>query len=99
MTTPENELKNRVGDEAVSHLKSYSALANRSATHPFDEERWHTFLISVHKSGGLLPSEVLRTWLVEEGHWMPGQASDLIVRYESGLDLLRAYDWTLRPKE
>lgn len=81
-------------EEAFRCLKRFSVLANKStgSSHPMDRDRWHDFIIAVHRSGRPLVTEVLERWLVEEQGWTEDRADRLGSQASFGVGLLAAYD-------
>ena len=83
--------------DVVRALTSFSENANRSsrATHPRDKARWERFVIRAHQAHAPLASEILDTWLIDEG-WPSDVAHDLSMEYEKGRALLDEYQRQLQ---
>jgi hypothetical protein len=77
--------------EAVRRLKTFSALANKSALHHEDRQRWREFIIQTHIEGADFDPLLLDQWLAEEG-WPEDQRQHLVCEYESSQSILAAYD-------
>jgi hypothetical protein len=78
-------------DEATfKRLIAFSRAANRAtgSSHPMDRERWHDFMILLHRSGRELEPSVLQEFLMLDG-WSESVAWDLVLQYEFGMGLLR----------
>ena len=80
--------------EAAHALSRFSATANRStgASHPSDQQRWFEFLFAVHRATREMDTHALGRWLVEVEQWPSEIARDLMLEYELGIALLKAYD-------
>ena len=83
-----------ISQEAADALRRFSVTANRStgSSHPSDQRRWFEFLFAVHKAPGKFNTNLLGRWLREVEGWTPEVVEDLIIEYEFGMDLLKAYD-------
>jgi hypothetical protein len=92
----ERSLTDFTTQEAFEALRRFSRTANRSAgtAHPNDQERWFEFVLTQHRSGRELPSDILERWLVEEEGWSREKAFDLSAEYEKEIALLRHVDRT-----
>jgi hypothetical protein len=80
--------------QAARALSRFSATANKStgASHPSDQQRWFEFLFAVHRATREVDTHTLGRWLVEVEQWPSEIARDLMLEYELGIALLKAYD-------
>lgn len=78
-----------VGLEAAILLKTFSSCANKStgSSHPRDRERWLAFIVEVSKSNISVDTGDLRRLLEQQG-WSEDFATDLIIEFEFGRDLI-----------
>ena len=83
-----------ISQEAADALHRFSVTANKStgSSHPSDQRRWFEFLFAVHKAPGKFDTNLLGRWLIEVEGWTSEVVEDLIIEYEFGMDLLKAYD-------
>jgi hypothetical protein len=81
-----------LSSEAAKLLTNYSRSANRTNTHPIDEELWRKFLIRAHLDRTQLNTETLFRWLTEEEGWLEAKAIELIIQFEFSASLLDDYD-------
>jgi hypothetical protein len=80
------------GSKGMKLLKAFSLLANKSALHSFDEERWFRFLICLHqRPRHPYENAFLRTFLIGDG-WPQERADELVSQCEFTRDLLQLYD-------
>lgn len=93
-TSDQVEISELVSPETWQALKSFSAAANKGtgSSHPMDRDRWFEFLILIHTTENNLDTHFLERWLTEEAGWPDDVATDLVVQFEFGTDLLNAYD-------
>lgn len=77
--------------EALSQLKSFSAVANKTILHQLDIRRWAGFIGQTHLDDVVVDLDLLDAWLTDEG-FQENQRSQLVREYESGRRLLSAYD-------
>lgn len=73
-------------------LTSFSSAANKGSTHWADEERWRKFIIEAYRNSNRPSGSLLNRLLKEELGWSAERASDLVIEYEFGLELLKDYD-------
>jgi len=94
VTSDRRDISDWLGEVAKRKLEIFSLVANKGsgATHPNDRRRWLEFIIAAHKQGSDLPTEVLRTWLIDELNWPATIAQNLSAEYENSLELLQQYD-------
>jgi len=78
----------------IERLKAFSLAANKKtgSAHPMDAARWYDFLIQAHREDSDLPVGTLGEYLVGDLGWTSDQAQKLMIEYEEGRSLLRAYD-------
>jgi hypothetical protein len=84
-------LEEMLSPEALSRLKSFSAVANNVLLHELDMRRWAGFIGQTHIDDVVVDPELLDAWLTDEG-FQEKQRSQLVREYESGRRLLSAYD-------
>lgn len=77
--------------ETWKKLDAFSGLANRSSLHPYDNQRWHRFVISAFKSDPKLDGDTLSKILRLELGWSEDKTFQLVVRYEDEIALLKEY--------
>ncbi|MGK8436764.1 hypothetical protein ACRS3X_05310 [Ectopseudomonas hydrolytica] len=94
LTSPNQTLDDWLATESAAELRRFSKLANKStgASHPLDQKRWFTFLISAHRASKRLDSDQLARWLIEVEGWSEERAYELAIDYEFALGLLEQYD-------
>ena len=63
LTPDRRPISDWLSSEAAKLLTSYSRSANRTITHPSDEELWRRFLIQAHLDRTQLNTETLFRWL------------------------------------
>lgn len=85
---PEDKLPSAI----LNLLNSFVVAANKTALHPYDEDRWRQFLMGVHQSGIELGSSELQAFLIEDYDWPDDSAHRLAVRFEEAMELLKDYD-------
>ena len=93
-TTPRESPDDWVSPKTAKALRDFSRAANKSkgSSHPLDQERWLNFLITAHSDkDSKLDTLKLARWLFEAENWNDDKASELVIEYEFGLNLLRAY--------
>lgn len=76
--------------ENMSRLQEFARMANKStgASHPYDYERWISFISASVKDSQIIEPALLQTWLIEHG--FPDYiAYELISQYQFGIDLIR----------
>lgn len=90
---PRTSLAAEVGPEIVRLLVQFSGAANQStgSSHPADFKRWATFLVTVHRSGKRLDTDLLYATLREQG-WPKEKASNLVSEFEFARELLSVAD-------
>jgi hypothetical protein len=81
-----------MSSESAKLLATYSRSANRTITHPSDEDLWRNFLIQAHLDRTNLDTETLFRWLTEEEGWLEDRARELTIEFEFALSLLNDYD-------
>ncbi|MBR4803295.1 MAG: hypothetical protein IK032_01495, partial [Bacteroidales bacterium] len=59
-----------------------SNLANRSSLHPYDNQRWHRFVISAFQNDSRLDGNTLGKILRLQLGWNDDKAFNLVIRYE-----------------
>jgi hypothetical protein len=92
LSSDEQSFEEAFGWAAAQRLKEFSAIANKSSTHPADIRRWMSFLIHLHiQRNRKYDLDLLATWLIEDG-WSVEKTHKLISQCEFARDLLRAYD-------
>ena len=77
--------------ETWKKLDAFSGLANRSSLHPYDNQRWHRFVISAFKNDPKLDGDTLGKILRLELGWSEDKTFQLVVRYEDEIALLKEY--------
>lgn len=82
--------------EAAAALRRFCNLANKSISHPKDQDRWMEFLILVHRSSSRAYSDLLARWLCEADGWPDDGARSLARQFEFAESLLQKYDSTAR---
>ncbi|MFZ4823948.1 hypothetical protein CQW32_04815 [Pseudomonas putida] len=94
LTSSNQTLEDWLETDSAEALRRFSRQANKStgASHPMDQKRWFTFLISAHRASKRPDSEQVARWLVEVDGWSSEQAQDLAIDYEFALGLLEQYD-------
>ncbi len=94
LSSPEQSIDDWLSPQSAKLLTAFSLLANKStgSSHPADRERWHDFLITLHRSGENPNVGLLERWLIEEEHWPSDIALDLLCEYEFARGLLSRFD-------
>ena len=92
LTSDRRPISDWLSSEAANLLTSYSRSANRTITHPSDEELWRRFLIQAHLDRTQLNTETLFRWLTEEERWLEDRALELTIEFEFAASLLDDYD-------
>jgi hypothetical protein len=92
ISTDDQSIEDWLTESSSKKLKSFSILANKStgSGHPSDEERWFSFIVSVHINNDKISTTRLSNWLMEQG-WHEDTALQLIIEFEQGLSLLKYY--------
>lgn len=90
---PRTSLAAETGPEIARLLVQFSGAANQStgSSHPADFRRWAIFLVTLHRSGKRLDTDLLYATLREQG-WPKEKASDLVNEFEFARDLLSIAD-------
>ena len=93
LSKPEKIMKETIGEDAYSVLKSFSSGANKSTgnTHPLDFNRWCDFVFIIYRNKIELSVDELINWFVEDG-WSDDMATKLGLEFEYSLDLLEKYE-------
>ncbi len=77
--------------DAMAKLKAFSAFANQSDFQSLDMQKWARFVSLTHLDNAAMELDLLASWLEDEG--FPQEQRDrLIKEFESGRQLLSAYD-------
>lgn len=97
-TNPKLDLNSIVDQEIVELLQIFSDTANKytGSAHPQDKKRWHDFIIHSYLRKSVLPSVILKNWLIEIEHWPDNIAIQLTIEYENALNILKEYDLVKR---
>ena len=77
--------------ETWKKLKSFSDLANRSSLHPYDNQRWHRFVISAFNNDPKLDADTIGRILSLQLGWNAEKTTRLVIRYEDEIALLKEY--------
>lgn len=85
-----------VGSDVMSagtwkKLEAFSGLANRSSLHPYDNQRWHRFVISAFKNDPKLDGDTISKILHRQLGWSDEKTFQLVIRYEDEIALLKEY--------
>ena len=89
LTTDWVDFAGDLGDTAFNALVAASIFPN--GTHPTDNERWITFILTARREQLDVDTGLLPRWLEAEG-FTPDRASDRVREYEFALELLDLYD-------
>ena len=83
-----------LSDDSYRKLEAFSGGANKSTgtSHPMDQNRWFSFLVSAHKEKADLCAVDLERWLIEQEEWPADVATRIIIQYEQQRELLNYYD-------
>jgi hypothetical protein len=94
LTKADEDLEDWMSPETAKKLRQFCWLANKStgSGHPADKERWHDFIVSVHREGRDLDSTTLRRWLHASGEWDEEFSHMLAREYEFARELLARAD-------
>jgi hypothetical protein len=92
LTADRRPITDWMSSESAKLLATYSRSANRTITHPSDEDLWRNFLIQAHLDRTNLDTETLFRWLTEEEGWLEDRARELTIEFEFALSLLNDYD-------
>lgn len=100
MTEAERAITDWLSWEAARLLDKFSFASNRStgSAHWCDAERFNAFIIQAHRDGCRIDAGLLADFLEEVDGWGAEHAQALAAEYQSGRDLLHAYD-RFRPDE
>ncbi len=83
-------LEDTLSQSNQSLLREFVHMANKStgASHPYDYDRWMTFVGASVRDEEHLRTDLLTEWLTEQGfpHYI---ASDLVQQYKFGFDLIK----------
>lgn len=77
--------------ETWKRLKSFSDLANRSSLHPYDNQRWHRFVICAFNNDPKLDGDTISKILNLQLGWSAEKSIQLVIRYEDEIALLKEY--------
>jgi len=93
-TAAQQSLDDWLPKHLADDLRRFSLAANKStgSAHPYDRQRWFTFLIDMHKANTKLGTDRLMRWLIEVEGWPEDKAIELVVEYEFAFALLEQYD-------
>jgi hypothetical protein len=84
-------LEGILSTDAMTRLRALASAADKNTLHEIDLRRWAGFIGQTHLDGTVIDSDLLDTWLADEG-FQADQRDALIREYDSGRRLLSAYD-------
>ncbi len=87
----EPPLEHLLSYDAMNRLTGFSSTVNRNNLSPRDIYRWRGIVSRIHLDDTVLSSELLSTWLEDQG-WPPEPRERLVSEYDCGRDLLTVFE-------
>ena len=93
LTDNNQTIEDWICTDSANKFRRFSDLANKStgSGHPYDEERWFEFVISIVLNNEELSASRLERWLVEDDNWPDYVAENLAREFEHETSILRYY--------
>jgi len=92
LTNEDVDLENYMSEETARKLRQFISAVNQyDYSHPFDIERWNTFVCQAFIDGHEKVIFILEEWLIEEGKWDEENAHELVIRFERSISVLKYY--------